>query len=195
MIYIPSKTMHSIGHIQTIGRITGCVRKDLQRRLYAPKVVIDDYRNTLQNQDAFIAKLKSLDNESDTTALWESFIPPRNISTGIDRIKLEMGKCFGLGVADSDVGGGTVRRTIINWMRESNHNINAEVFRLFLFSDEVTRGTLEDKLTELGSESVQSYINQLTSIDAKCYHLIYNKIGLIYKLSDIARKLLEELNV
>jgi hypothetical protein len=200
MIYLPSKTMHSTGHIQTIGRITGCVQKGLQRRLYAPKAVIEDYRNTLQNQDAFISKLKSAGNERDTTELWNEFIPPHTISTSIDRIKLEMGKSFGLGVPDTrDVAAydsGTVRRTITNWMRESNHNINAEVFRLFLFSDEVTKSTIENKLVELGSVNINEYVLQLTKVDdRKCYHHIFKKFGSIYKLTDGARKLLEELNV
>lgn len=58
MIYIPGSTMHSVGICQTIGRITGCAMQSLQRKLYAPKDVIDTYVNFNKNQESYIQEIK-----------------------------------------------------------------------------------------------------------------------------------------
>ena len=47
---------------QTIGRITGTARPDLQRRLYASKSVIENYINYNENQKQYLKEIVKNDN-------------------------------------------------------------------------------------------------------------------------------------
>ena len=62
MIYKPGTTMHAVGLCQTIGRITGTARPDLQRRLYASKSVIENYINYNGNQMQYLKEISRNDN-------------------------------------------------------------------------------------------------------------------------------------
>ena len=58
MIYIPGQTIHAVGLDQAIGRITGKARPDLQRILYTPKRVIEEYKNYNMNQEEKLREIK-----------------------------------------------------------------------------------------------------------------------------------------
>lgn len=58
MIYIPGKTVHAVGVNQAVGRITGKARTDLQRTLYAPIRVIEEYKNYNMNQEEKLREIK-----------------------------------------------------------------------------------------------------------------------------------------
>ena len=62
MIYKPGTTMHAVGLCQTIGRITGTARPDLQRRLYASKSVIENFINYNENQMQYLKEISRNDN-------------------------------------------------------------------------------------------------------------------------------------
>jgi hypothetical protein len=49
--------MHAVGLCQTIGRITGTARPDLQRRLYASKSVIENFINYNENQKQYLKEI------------------------------------------------------------------------------------------------------------------------------------------
>ena len=54
--------MHAVGLCQTIGRITGTARPDLQRRLYASKSVIENYVKYNENQKQYLKEIVKNNN-------------------------------------------------------------------------------------------------------------------------------------
>ena len=57
MIYKPGKTQTAVNINQIIGRLTGTVRPDLQRTLFAPQSVIDTYVNYNENQKQILKEI------------------------------------------------------------------------------------------------------------------------------------------
>lgn len=58
MIYVPGKNMHLVGLAQSIGRICGNARPELQRRLYTTQSVIDNYCIFNQNQKQYLKAIR-----------------------------------------------------------------------------------------------------------------------------------------
>jgi len=58
MIYKPGNTLHAVALSQAIGRITGTARPDLQRTLYAPESVIENYLNYNMNQQQYLQEVQ-----------------------------------------------------------------------------------------------------------------------------------------
>jgi hypothetical protein len=79
MIYKPGQTMHAVGIVQTVGRITGTAMPCLKRRLYAPSDVITTYKAFNANQERYIAQIQ---NSVET-------INVKNIIDGLEFCKLK----------------------------------------------------------------------------------------------------------
>ena len=78
MIYKPGQSMHAVGIVQTVGRITGTAMPCLKRRLYAPSDVITTYKAFNANQEKYIAEIeKSVET-----------IAVKNIIDGLEFCKL-----------------------------------------------------------------------------------------------------------
>lgn len=89
MFYKPGDTMHNVGNNQTIGRITGCSRPDLGRKLYTPQSVYNDYVNYNKNQKDLLKKVEENGNMI-TTELWENNIFKNVLKKQLDRPKLKL---------------------------------------------------------------------------------------------------------
>jgi hypothetical protein len=87
MVYKPGQTMHVVGDVQTIGRITGTARPDLARRLYAPQTVIDNYVNFNKNQQQFLADITQNGDEV-TSDIWQRYEFKNRLTKSIDRKRL-----------------------------------------------------------------------------------------------------------
>ena len=61
LIYCPGQKMHAVGLCQTIGRICGTARPDLQRRLYSSESVISNYKAFNKNQKQYLKALRESD--------------------------------------------------------------------------------------------------------------------------------------
>jgi hypothetical protein len=93
MIYSPSPNRHGVGLVQTIGRLSGTVRPDLKRTLYAPTNIIDKYLIMCENQEDFIPKLQEeLDNNisMDSKIFFQSFELKKALKGLVDRPKLKL---------------------------------------------------------------------------------------------------------
>ena len=89
IIYKPGTQMHEVGICQTIGRVTGCAMPELQRRVFAPKNVIDAYNIYNKRQETYIKefqKCKSVKLTKDIIAKMVFEKSPRRI----DREKLNL---------------------------------------------------------------------------------------------------------
>jgi len=87
MIYKPGTTMHAVGLCQTIGRITGTARPDLQRRLYASKSVIENYINYNENQKQYLKEIVENDNIV-SSEIMKTIELNKKLSRPMDRKKL-----------------------------------------------------------------------------------------------------------
>ena len=87
MIYKPGMTMHAVGLCQTIGRITGTARPDLQRRLYASKSVIENYINYNENQKQYLKEIVKNDNIV-SNEIMKTIELNKKLSRPMDRTKL-----------------------------------------------------------------------------------------------------------
>lgn len=199
MVYIPTKSMHAVGNSQTIGRITGCVRKDLTRRLYTPQNVIDNYINTNKNQEQFMLETKK-NISSNTIQTWNVFVPEYHTDIQMDRPKLQLGKTFGKGQDESNVPVTRsvdllkIQRTINMWKRESNTSFSSKIFKLFINNETIMKNIIEQTLRDAGCINIPEFISQLSKVDSKCYHLIFHKDGDMYQLTSIAREFLNKSN-
>jgi hypothetical protein len=59
MIYKPGTSMHAVGIVQAVGRITGTAMPCLKRRLYAPGDVITTYKAFNANQETYISEIEN----------------------------------------------------------------------------------------------------------------------------------------
>lgn len=85
MIYTPGTTMHAVGLIQAIGRITGKACPDLERRLYAPPQVIENYLKAMRIQKEYLDKIENSKNaREDMMRLHHRY----RLSVSLDRIRL-----------------------------------------------------------------------------------------------------------
>lgn len=87
MIYKPGNTLHSVALCQAIGRITGTARPDLERRLYASKDVIENYKNYNTNQKQYLKEIER--NEGTVTSeIMDRIILNNKLTRPMDRAKL-----------------------------------------------------------------------------------------------------------
>ena len=89
MIYKPGMTMHAVGMCQTIGRITGMARPDLQRRLYASHDVIENYKHYNMNQKQYLEEIIR-NNGKPTNEVMEMIELNKRLSRPLDRPKLKL---------------------------------------------------------------------------------------------------------
>ena len=87
IIYKPGTSMHAVGITQTIGRITGCARPDLKRRVFAPSDVIDTYKRYNENQEKYISQLENNSGRSTKDVI--DSLEFKKIKRNIDRPKLK----------------------------------------------------------------------------------------------------------
>ena len=137
MVYKPGMTMHGVGICQTIGRITGCAMPKLQRRLYAPRNVIDTYVSYNKNQEKYINEITTRDNVKLTKDVIANMVFDR-IPRDIDRKKLGL-KMNYASETDSD-GSNTayegdyydsdkMKRLVGSWAKTTNKTQIATLFR------------------------------------------------------------------
>ena len=97
MIYCPGVHRHCVGLVQVIGRLTGTVRPDLARTLYAPSYIIEDYQKTCENERDFIEGLQNnlIENEeTNSEEFFKNFYFKETVKRSLDRPKLNLQPLF-----------------------------------------------------------------------------------------------------
>jgi len=89
MFYKPGKTMNIVGMCQTIGRITGCAMPTLNRRLYCPKDVYENYMKYNRDQETYIKNIEKSEGLTTTVVVDSSEF---EYTRPIDRPKLNLNK-------------------------------------------------------------------------------------------------------
>lgn len=94
MIYKPGQSMHAVGLCQTIGRITGTARPDLERKLYAPRDVFETYISYNKNQEKWISEVESSNKGNVSRMVIDGLVFEHVYKRSTDRPKLKLNMNF-----------------------------------------------------------------------------------------------------
>jgi hypothetical protein len=170
MIYNPSKNIHNVAIAQRIGRLTGTARPDLQRYLYAPKNVYENYINYNINQKHYIAKLQTQIDNTSSLETMKTIKMLKELTRGLDRKILRLPK-FEIQIHNNKTK--KVYKTLIDkWLIEDT--IIAKIFRFICENPNgVSKMELKDYLTNnTTSTNIDFYINEL---DRQKYKNIFQR--------------------
>jgi hypothetical protein len=186
MIYIPGSSMHAVGIVQTVGRITGCARSDLKRRLYAPADVIKTYKGSNINKEKLLLEISKKPEES-TKAVIDSTKFEEKLSRPIDRSKLQMEGRFSYEEQTERVHAkGTLERLIDLWWK-ADTTIIGKIFMFVYESEMVSEGELREFISESGSGNVESHYQEPMKSD-RGHNLVFNRCeNKITRLTDEAK--------
>lgn len=139
MILKTGPHMHAVGANQIIGRITGNVRPDLERRLYASKKIISMYDNFNESQKDFLKFLEETDSIETTNILWKNFEFKRYIER-VARPKLGLVMKCVQPPTEYQVIDGEIDRVNLEklrkWLNDNENSIIARMVR-FLYNTNV----------------------------------------------------------
>lgn len=187
MLYKPGMTMHSVGICQTIGRITGCAMPSLNRRVYAPKDVIETYQSYNKNQEQYIKQMrvkKGLTKEIIAEMKFEK------LKRHIDRVKL--GLKMQTKSEEVKVDTDRMKQLVNLWWNADT--IIGKILR-FVYESEVGVSEIElkDCLIELGSENPNELFNELVRIK-RGHSLVFERTdNKITKMRKTAREYINTL--
>jgi len=178
LIYKPGMTMHAVGMCQTIGRITGTARPDLQRRLYASQDVIENYKNYNINQQQYLEEILK-NNGRPTNQVMELIELNKKLSRPLDRPKLKLNPKYKSDSSDSESDN---ESNSINRMKELIDmwwNANSIIGKILKFVYDSQVGVSETELKEFienaGSKNVNELYRHLVRNDKKEYSLIFER--------------------
>jgi hypothetical protein len=169
MIYKPGTTMHAVGLCQTIGRITGTARPDLQRRLYASKSVIENFINYNENQKQYLKEISRNENVV-TNEIMKTIELNKKLSRPMDRKKLglkPMYKSESETESESESEGkidGVDLKKLNKWMNEKLNDNSLVVVKMVRY--------LYDQQTSISLEELKNGINY-AGTDEGCMHNVW----------------------
>ena len=182
MIYKPGMTMHAVGMCQSIGRITGTARPDLQRRLYASQNIIENYKNYNMNQQQYLKEIIK-NNGKPTNEIMEMIELNKRLSRALDRPKLKLKPKYKLYNSESDNESNTtdvnddikrMKELIDMWW-----NAESIIGKILTFIYNSQVGVSENELKEFiknsGSKNVNELYRHIVRCDKKEYSLIFER--------------------
>jgi hypothetical protein len=189
MLYKPGTTMHAVGLCQTIGRITGTARPDLQRRLYASKSVIENFINYNENQKQYLKEISRNENVV-TNEIMKTIELNKKLTRSIDRKKLglkPMYKSESETESETESEGERMKKLINNWW-----NADTKTGKILKFVYDSETGVSEMELKEFikntGSENSTGMYNHMIS-NGKEYKLVFERTSNeITKIKNEARE-------
>lgn len=122
MIYKPGTKLHNVAICQAIGRIFGCVRNDITRRLFAPESVICDFQNFVKIQKQYLeAFANEMNMKKNSQEIMSGLVFDDILKRPIDREKL--GLKFEYKETTTDVEGeidGVNLNKLAKWSRDDS---------------------------------------------------------------------------
>lgn len=175
MIYKPGMTMHAVGLCQTIGRITGTARPDLQRRLYASKSVIENYINYNENQKQYLKEIVKNDNIV-SNEIMKTIELNKKLSRPMDRTKLGLKPMYkSESESESETEGEIekMKKLINNWWNNGN-SIIGQILKFVYYKKNANKEELEVFIEECGSDNITSQYQELFKKD-RLHTLVFEK--------------------
>jgi hypothetical protein len=186
MIYKPGTTMHAVGITQTVGRITGCAMPNLQRKLYAPKDVIDTYVAYNKNQQIYIDNLQGNTDEAVKDVI-DALIFKR-YKRSIDRKNLNLNMNMEVPVSSKNDRQPKGLSNLKRWWKANT--ITGKVLR-FVFNEALEGVPKYEVLTFLydnGSENVNQFYKHITQRE---YSDVYEEVSESIRLKPAARHFID----
>jgi len=149
MFYKPGKTMHAVGICQAVGRITGRARPDMERKLFAPRAVIQKYLAFNMNQEVYIPRLVA--SKRTTKETMSAIVHPHRMTGPIDRPNLQLKPKYGRARTTIDI---------------EAHNRAAR---------EMTRQTIEKMEREKQEQEQESRRNIIAGVNLQTLHTDISK--------------------
>ncbi|ARR74944.1 hypothetical protein SAGO17_0024 [Mimivirus AB-566-O17] len=165
--------MHAVGITQSIGRITGCARPDLKRRVYAPKDVIETYKRTNENQEKYISKLSN--NNQSVKELIDS-MEFKKLKRNIDKPKLKAKVSMNWTIEEQDDfyedDKERIRELVKRWWKAKT--IIGKILMYVFEHEKVSEKDLKGFIKSLNTVNVKSQYDELVKSDRK-YNLVFSR--------------------
>ena len=160
MIYNPGSTMHNVGINQTVGRLTGMARPELERRLYASKEIIEEYKNFNRNMEQMMKEVK--DNDTMTNEITKTIKMVHRLNRTTDRPKVNVKYQFAPPPYEEGSNGdrGDMERMIDLWWN-ANSSIIGSILHYIYENESVDEKTLKNFIAIKGSDNINGYYGQL----------------------------------
>jgi len=197
MFYRSGETMNAVGICQTIGRITGCAGMDMQRRLYCPKEIYDDYMKYNRNQEAYIKKIEKSEKTTEeviNSTVFEGYERP------IDRPKLNLTMKWAKKTkkpvesedeSDSeDEEENRMEKLIDMWWGKKT--IIGKILSYTYENEGADEDDLKEFIEECGSKDASKMYHHLIS-KTKEYKLVFKRKNNITDLNKEARKYIDDM--
>ena len=198
IIYKPGVSMHAVGLCQTIGRITGTARSDLQRRLYASQDIIDTYKNYNENQKQYLKVIRE-NGGIVSSELMKTVELNKKISRPLDRQKLNLKPKYKDSVHSSEESDEDYRDDDNERMKELVNNWwgkTSIIGKILTFVYESENGVSETGLKAFikdnGSENPNQMYKHLNT-RGKEYNIVFERIDNITKIKKEAREYINTL--
>jgi predicted peroxiredoxin len=169
IIYAPGSTMHNVGIVQVLGRVSGCARPDLERNVYANRNVIDNYLVSNKNREIMLQAIQEHPEELTKTVIKRLAL--EKPSRSVDRPKLQLDSKFNYRPKEKAHAKGTMERLIDLWWKA-----DTKIGKIFMFvyeSESTSETELKEYLQEI-SGNVESHYQELLKSD-RGYNLVFRR--------------------
>jgi hypothetical protein len=185
LFVVGARKPNEVGICQTIGRVTGCAMPELQRRVFAPKNVIDAYNIYNKRQETYIKefqKCKSVKLTKDIIAKMVFEKSPRRI----DREKLNLRINTSDSGYSSDSESEKDRMTDLIDMWWGSKSIIGKILKYIYENEYVNEEELKEYIEQCGSKNTGQMYKHLTT-QGKEYNLVFERKNNITSLKQEAR--------
>ncbi len=193
LIYKPGTTMHNVGLCQTIGRITGTARPDLKRVLYAPKDVLEDYKNNNENQRDYLLKLKiglRTNPSTNTKELMKMHEMKHQLKRSFDRkiTNIEKDIKYIQMTPRSDI---SRMKELLNMWWLADHKTGKTLRYVYESVGGVGKEELKEFLRNINSENPDGFYQHLVT-NGKDYRYVFERNNDITKIRDEAIEYIQQ---
>ena len=176
MFYKPGKTMNVVGMCQTIGRITGCAMPSLNRRLYCPKDVYENYMKLNRDQEMYIKNIEKSEGLTTKVVVGSSEFeytrpidrPKLSLNKQIEKIRTQLPKKKSVVIESDDedsesedeetIIDGVNLKKLRNWI-DSGLLVGRIINYLYEYEEKMSMDELKEGLEYKGSD--KSFINNI----------------------------------
>lgn len=209
MFYKPGKTMNVVGMCQTIGRITGCAMPSLNRRLYCPKDVYDNYMKLNRDQEMYITNIEKSEGLTTKVVVGSSEFeytrpidrPKLSLNKQIEKIRTQLPKKKPVVIEsdsaeseddseDSDSESEGMAKLIDMWW--GKRKIIGRILSYIYENESVDENDLKEFIEECGSKNVGKMYKELIRKDKK-FISVFQRKNNITNLTKEARDYIDEM--
>ncbi len=209
MFYKPGKTMNIVGMCQTIGRITGCAMPSLNRRLYCPKDVYENYMEYNRDQEKYIKNIEKSEGLTTKVVVESSEFeytrpidrPRLSLNKQIEKIRSQLPKKKAVVIEseseseselESELESENDRMIELIDMWMGKKTIIGKILSFVYESKGVDEDDLKEFIEDCGSKDANKMYHHLIS-NTKEYKLVFKRKNNITNLNKEARQYIDDM--